>query len=132
MPLLGPERARAIAEDWIAAWNAHDLDRVMSHYADELHFVSPLIVARSGRADGAITAKAELRAYFAGSLGADSVLRFELLTVCAGVDCLTLIYRNHRGQEVAETKQLDAGGRACAVQVCHRPAGGGQPGLSRR
>ena len=26
--------AEHFANDWIAAWNAHDLDRVLSHYAD--------------------------------------------------------------------------------------------------
>jgi len=122
MSVLTPDQARAIAEDWIAAWNAHDLDRVMAHYADDLHFVSPLIVARTGRPDGTITSKADLRAYFAPSLGPGSELHFDLQTVYAGVDGLTMIYRNHRGQEVAETKRLDASGRATRVVVCHRPA----------
>ncbi len=27
--------ARSFAEDWIAAWNAHDVGRVLAHYADE-------------------------------------------------------------------------------------------------
>jgi len=122
MSVLTADQARAIAEDWIAAWNAHDLDQVMAHYADDLHFVSPLIVTRTGRADGTITGKADLRAYFAPSLAPGSELRFDLLAVYAGVDSLTMIYRNHRGQEVAETKLLDASVRATRVVVCHRSA----------
>jgi hypothetical protein len=27
--------ALAFAEVWVAAWNAHDLGRILSHYADD-------------------------------------------------------------------------------------------------
>jgi ketosteroid isomerase-like protein len=32
--------AQAFADEWIAAWNSHDLDRVLSHYAPEVVFLS--------------------------------------------------------------------------------------------
>ena len=32
---------QAFAEDWVAAWNAHDLERVLAHYAEDVVFVSP-------------------------------------------------------------------------------------------
>ena len=38
------EDATDFANDWIAAWNAHDLDRIVGHYAQKIEFVSPLIV----------------------------------------------------------------------------------------
>jgi hypothetical protein len=31
--LLTNEFANHFAEDWIAAWNAHDLQRILAHYA---------------------------------------------------------------------------------------------------
>lgn len=116
------DRAQHIAEDWIVAWNDHDLDRVMTHYADDVTFVSPLIVKRTGREDGALRSKDELRAYFAQSLTPESKLRFQLLAVFAGVSSITLLYRNHRDQEVAETKVLDEHGKARTVFVNHRPS----------
>jgi hypothetical protein len=100
--MMTRETALAQAQDWIAAWNAHDLDAVMAHYADELEFVSPLVVDRLGHTDGTIRTKSELRAYFAGGLGPDSDLHFELRDVLTGVDSCTMIYTNHRGQTVAE------------------------------
>jgi hypothetical protein len=33
--------ARAFAAEWIAAWNSHDLDRILSHYAGDIVFLSP-------------------------------------------------------------------------------------------
>ena len=27
--------ARTFAEEWVAAWNAHDLERILAHYSDE-------------------------------------------------------------------------------------------------
>ena len=32
------------AEDWIASWNSHDLDRILAHYAQDFEMSSPLIV----------------------------------------------------------------------------------------
>ena len=32
----------AFAREWIDAWNAHDLERILSHYSDEIVFTSPV------------------------------------------------------------------------------------------
>ncbi len=113
-------KADAIAAEWVAAWNAHDLKRVLSHYAEDLEFTSPLVVERLGRADGTIRTKPELRAYFAVGLAPGTDLHFELLDVLPGVDSLTLYYRNHRGRTVAETMFLDARGQVRKAAVHYR------------
>jgi hypothetical protein len=38
--------ARAHAESWVSAWNAHDLDAIVALYADEVEFRSPFVVTR--------------------------------------------------------------------------------------
>jgi len=114
--------ARKFAAGWIAAWNSRDIDAILGHYAETLEFTSPLVIERLSRADGTIRDKAELRDYFARSLGPDSKLRFELIDVLAGVAGVTLVYRNHRGQIVAETMEIDESGRAKRVSIHHRPA----------
>jgi len=115
-------RARQFAAEWINAWNNHDVEAILKHYADVLEFSSPLVVTRLGRPDGTIRKRTELREYFSQSLGPDSRLRFELIDVLAGVSSVTLIYRNHRQQIVAETMGLDDAGRANRVMVHGRPA----------
>ena len=93
---------------------------MLSHYADALAFVSPLVVRRLDRKDGTIRSKRELRDYFAQSLGPNSDLHFDLIDVLAGVSSVGLVYRNHRGQTVAETMVLNGDGKVTRVFVHHR------------
>ena len=118
--MISVEHAEQIAARWLAAWNAHDLGAILSHYADPVEFTSPLVVDRLGRADGTIRTKAELRDYFAIGVGPDSTLRFELIDVLPGVAGITLYYRNHRGKTVAETMFLDGDDRVVKAAVHYR------------
>ncbi|MGH3529462.1 MAG: nuclear transport factor 2 family protein, partial [Pseudonocardiaceae bacterium] len=34
--------AAAFADDWVEAWNSHDLDRILSHFTDDVVFTSPV------------------------------------------------------------------------------------------
>ena len=31
-----------LAEDWVAAWNAHDLEAIISHYDERVELISPV------------------------------------------------------------------------------------------
>jgi hypothetical protein len=42
--MMTSEFARQFAHEWIAAWNAHDLAQVLSHYTDDFEMSSPFIV----------------------------------------------------------------------------------------
>jgi hypothetical protein len=114
---MDQEEADRIAADWVAAWNAHDLERILAHYADTLEFTSPLVVERLGRADGTIRDKAALRAYFAVGVAPGSTLRFELIDALPGVASLILYYRNHRGRTVAETMHFGPDGKVVRATV---------------
>jgi ketosteroid isomerase-like protein len=104
--------ARRFAEEWIAAWNAHDLERILSHYDDDFEMTSPLIVERMGVASGRLCGKDAVRPYWAGGLAARPGLHFTLVEVLVGVDALTILYRSELGVQVAETIGFDARGRA--------------------
>src|ERR1700694_1297388 len=95
------DHARSFADEWIAAWNSHDLDRILSHYSSDIVLLSPVAqrLVRNGRVVG-IEA---LRGYWAQGLAAQPELKFTLLNVLVGHDCLTILYRNHRGQQAGET-----------------------------
>jgi SnoaL-like domain len=118
--VISLEQARDIAERWVRDWNSHDLDAILSHYADELEFTSPLVVERLGRADGTIRSKAELRSYFVIGLAPSSELAFELADVLPGVASVVLYYRNHRSRTVAETMFINAAGKVDKVAVHYR------------
>ena len=84
--------AQEFAADWYAAWNAHDLERILSHYANDVEMASPLVSALTGEADGRIVGKEALRAYFAAGLEKYPELHFEPLELFVGVSSLVLRY----------------------------------------
>ncbi len=95
------------AREWIDAWNSHDLDEIMSHYADEIEYVSPLVVERYDDVTGTITTKEKLREYVAIGLTANPKLKFELVQVLLGVRGFTLYYKNARGGHSTEYFELN-------------------------
>jgi ketosteroid isomerase-like protein len=98
----GPDHQQ-LADEWIAAWNARDLDAVLRHYADDVQFTSPVAAAVVPESGGVIRGIDALRAYWAAALPLVPDLHFELVDVLATVDGLTIVYRNQRRQLVAET-----------------------------
>ena len=103
--------AEAFAADWIAAWNAHDLDRVLAHYSDDFEMTSPHIVQIAREPSGTLHGKAAVGAYWAKALGLFPELNFELVSILAGVDSVTLYYRGSRGRLAAEVFHFDAAGK---------------------
>ncbi len=115
---MTPQAAQAFAEDWIAAWNARDLRRVLSHYADDVHFRSP--TAQNLVRNGVVEGKAALEHYWARALALIEHLHFELLGVFTGYDSLTIFYRNHTGNEAAETFLFNAKGKVAYSVATYR------------
>lgn len=89
--------ARRFADDWIAAWNAHDLDRILGHYAEDFEMSSPIIRTLANEASGTLRGKPAVRAYWAKALAAIPDLHFELVNVLTGANSVTLNYKGHRG-----------------------------------
>jgi len=56
--------AEAFADEWIAAWNSRDLDRILSHYTPDFEFSSPLIPAVTGDPGGRLKGQDAIRAYW--------------------------------------------------------------------
>ena len=84
----------------VADRDAAGLDRLL---ADDVVFHSPRIRTVTGRDTDVVHGKDELRAYWTAALASAPELRFTLEQVLVGSDALTICYRNHRDQHVAET-----------------------------
>ena len=111
---MEPGFAQRFAEEWIAAWNSHDLERILEHYEDDFSMSSPIIATLAGEPSGKLQGKAAVGAYWSKALQKVPDLRFELLTVLAGVDSITVYYKGHRGLS-AEVLHLGAGGKVRAA-----------------
>jgi ketosteroid isomerase-like protein len=97
----------AFAERWYEAWNAHDLERILAFYAEDVEFSSPYIAALGFSGDGVIVGKAWLRDYFRRALERAPELTFTPESLCVGARGHTLIYKNHRGERAAEHHTLN-------------------------
>lgn len=100
------ERAERFADEWYAAWNAHDLCEILDHYSDDVEMTSPLVAMLAGREDGRLAGKEELRKYFAAGLERFPELHFEPIGLLVGVDSVVLYYRS-AGRLSAEVIFLD-------------------------
>ncbi|MGD0891778.1 MAG: nuclear transport factor 2 family protein [Terracidiphilus sp.] len=112
---LTKDLAWELARDWVAAWNAHDLERIVAHYADEVELTSPVAARLLGVTDGKVIGKAALRAYFQRGLEAYPELRFELKDVFVGLNSVVLLYANQSGTETAEFMEFSAAGKVIRV-----------------
>jgi hypothetical protein len=102
----------AHAASWIAAWNAHDLDAILDHYADSVVFQADTVASRWGRADGVLHGTVELREHFRRGLEMVPQLKFELEDVFTSPDGYAVLYRRENGNRVIEVVTLDDSGRA--------------------
>ncbi|MBS0170876.1 MAG: nuclear transport factor 2 family protein [Nitrospira sp.] len=110
--------AQRLADDWIAAWNRHDLQAILSHYAPDIEFTSPFVSALSADASGTIRGLDRVRTYFRQGLTAYPDLRFELVRVLVGVGSLVLYYRSSvQGLLAAEMMIVNGEGLIQTVRV---------------
>lgn len=110
-----------IAADWIDAWNSHDLDRILAHYAAGVTVRSPRareVVPESG---GVVHGRAGVESYWRTALGAAPELRFRLEQAFTTVDGLAILYRNERDRRVIEMMTFDRDGHIDNVTVAYEP-----------
>ena len=98
------------AEQWVAAWNAHDVEAVLAHFADDVLFTSPVATRVLPETGGVVRGKDALRHYWTTALAAVPDLHFEVIGVYRGESTLVINYRNERGGLVNEVLTFDADG----------------------
>jgi ketosteroid isomerase-like protein len=106
--MLTETRARKFAKDWIEAWNSHDLDTIMSHYAAGVNLTSPVAARLLGDDSSRVEGAEDLRKYFKKGLDVYPELSFELLDVMWGVSSVVLYYRNQVGTKSGEFMEFDS------------------------
>jgi ketosteroid isomerase-like protein len=104
---MTPEDARAFAEEWVEAWNAHDLERILGHFTEDITFSSPVAATIVPGSGGVIRGKAALREYWREGLRLIPDLRFEIKGIYLGVGTIVINYRNQKGGLVNEVLSLD-------------------------
>lgn len=108
---------KQFASDWEAGWNSHDLDRILSHYSDDVVFRSRKAVDLVG--SGEIKGKAALREYWGRALEKQPDLKFAVQNSYLGHDIIVITYLNHKNVQAAETLRFDASGLVVEASASH-------------
>lgn len=103
--------AQQFAQEWIDAWNSHDLERILAHYSDDFEMNSPVIVQIAGEASGRLTGKQAVGDYWRTALGLIPDLHFELIAILVGINSVVIHYRGAKGRLAAEVFHFGLDGK---------------------
>ena len=109
----------ALGRKWIAAWNSHDLERVLALYAEDSEMTSDKIPALGFDPSGTLRGKPKLRAYWGKALELLPDLQFTLIDSYVSPDSLVVFYQNERGAKICEYLRLNAEGKIIQGSANH-------------
>jgi len=115
---MDPAQAEQMAKNWTEAWNNHDLDAMMEHYAEDVVFHSPFVKKLNDEEQGVVRGKPALREYLARGMEAYPHVRFQLHRTGVGLGSIVLNYISVNGMLANEVHILDETGKAKEVR-CH-------------
>lgn len=91
---------KSIANQWFAAFNAHDLEALLGLYADDAEHYSPKLKLRHPETKGLITGKDALRNWWRDAFERLPALRYEGIKLTADVEQVFMEYIRHVPGEV--------------------------------
>jgi len=105
------------ARAWIASWNSHQLDDILSHYSDDIEITTPMIKLAGGIDSGTLKGKEAVAGYWAKALEKVPDLHFELIEVTAGVNSVALYYKSIMGKHCIEVMTFNPDGLVCKMSA---------------
>lgn len=109
--------AAEFAEAWIADWNSHNLDAILSHYASNARFNSPFAEILTG--NGVVEGQDCLRAYWSEGLKRRPGLKFQLIGHFSGFRSVSVHYSDEAGRKAIETMVFDENGKVAVSTACY-------------
>lgn len=105
-----PSTLAALGRTWVEAWNARDLERVLTLYDHAAVMTSDRIPALGFEASGTVRGKESLRAYWVKALGLLPELHFTLIDLFVSPDSVVVFYANERGKKICEYLRVNTAG----------------------
>lgn len=110
--MISQQLAETLTAEWIAAWNAHDIDAVLEHYTEDFELSTPMAAKVVPETKGIIRGKEAIRDYWKKALIRIPDLHFELTKILTGVNGIVIYYTNTAtGKTAAEMLQLNDAGK---------------------
>ena len=98
--MITREQADRFAREWIAAWNSHNLTRILAHYSEDFTMASPRIAVVAQEPTGVLNGKAAVASYWAKALALLPDLQFKLISTFVGADSVAIHYQGVNGPAV--------------------------------
>lgn len=92
---MSTEQHKAIARQWFAAFNAHDLEALLALYHDDAEHFSPKLMVRHPETKGMVRGKAALRLWWQDAFDRLPSLRYEVLKLTADEEQVFMEYIRH-------------------------------------
>lgn len=119
---MSTEKNLSIAHLWFEAFNAHNLDKLLSLYDDEAQHYSPKLKIRIPETEGLITGKEALRAWWKEAFDHLPTLHYKVTSLTSNADRVFMEYirsvENESKLLVAEVLEIKQG-KIIASRVYH-------------
>ncbi len=115
-------KAQAFAHAWVTAWNRHDIDEILSHYAEDFEMTSPFISERTEGKTSTLYGKKAVGDYWIAALQRFPELHFELLDVLTSRNSLVIYYKSVMDKMAAEIFVFDECGKVVKSIAHYREA----------
>ncbi len=119
---MKPEELNVIAQKWFAAFNEHNLEKLLSLYDDQAEHYSPKLKVRHPETRGLIKGKDALRAWWQDAFDQLPSLRYEVIRLTPYEDRVFMEYILHVNGEddllVGEMLEI-SNGRIVKSSVFH-------------
>lgn len=116
------EKNLSVAHAWFEAFNAHNLEKLLSLYDDEAAHFSPKLKIRHPETNGLVTGKDALRNWWADAFDRLPTLHYKVTSLTSNADRVFMEYiRNVSGEAdmlVAEVLEIKEG-KIIASRVYH-------------
>ena len=110
-------RLQSFAEAWVRDWNAHDLEVILRHYAEDVVFRSPKIARYTDSDVDTLKGRDALRPYFAKGLASRPGLKFDLVVATTDRDGVAIVYTAEDGLTAVETMSINREGEVQQARV---------------
>ena len=99
------------AKEWIESWNSHNLEEILSHYAEDIEITTPMIKLATGGEADTLKGKENVANYWRKALKNIPDLHFELYDATFCVNSIALYYKSVMNKKAIEVMFFDENGK---------------------
>jgi hypothetical protein len=111
------EKLKQAALEWLDDWNNRNLEKVMTHYADDVKFYSSTVIRRWNEVEGKLEGKVAVERHFRKGLEEMPDIHFEFLSILYGIESIILFYKRETGILAADFVMFNKEGKVKEVRT---------------